>query len=366
MLHIPASEEDRELLEKLKKMADSIEPPASLSPEQIKNRLPDRKSISFSRRIAPYAAAAACLAVVLTGTSLFLKNQETSSDSILMENATQSASAAADATSEAAVAEADMAPEENNALEKENTVLYSADVAEESPKQPADSYEAIYEAVAGSAADNAVQDKRGLNVTAAMATPSATVDGTEYLLSGSQQLQAASTDGTAQTIELELSEGWIIRYLTEADGYLGVVGEIPEENKTFAVFYDVTEPMEPVQTASITQNGTMAGVWASPDGAVMLLSKWTPADPGDGSDPSAFIPTVDSGSGEELLLPEEILLGEGSGYLVATAIEPGTGTVVGRIACCGVSEKDGFTEDGFLWNGNLFRWENGSFIQTDF
>lgn len=367
MLHMPVSEEDRELLEKLKKMADSIEPPASLSPEQIKNRLPDRKTISFSRRIAPYAAAAACLAVVLTGTSLFLKNQGTASDSIQMETAVQSTSAADEAPSEAAVAEDTAVPEEENALLKENVILYSADAQEDvSSKNSADSYEAVYEAMADSFTDNAVQDKRGLSVTAAMATPAATVDGTEYLLSDGRQLQATLTDGTAQTIELELSEGWSIQYLLEADGRLGVTGEISEENKTFAVFYDVTEPLEPIETASIVQSGTLEGVSVSSDGTVLLLSEWTPADPGDGSDPSAFIPAVDSGAGEELLLPEEILLGEGGGYLVATVTEPASGTIVDKIACCGISQEDSFTEDGFLWNGNLFRWENGSFIQTDF
>lgn len=366
MLHMPVSEEDRELLEKLKKMADSIEPPASLSPEQIKNRLPDRKTIPFSRRIAPYAAAAACLAVVLTGTSLFLKNQETASDSLRMEKATQTASATDDASSEAAIAEADTPPEGNNALGKENTILYSADAQEDMvAEKSASSYEAIYEVITEAYTDNAVQDKRNLSVTAAMATPSATVDGTEYLLSGSQQLRAASADGTAQTIELELPEGWIIQYLTEAEGYLGVIGEIPEENQTFAVCYDVTEPMEPVQTTSVVQNGIMEGVSVSSDGTMLLLSEWTPSDPGDGSDPAAFIPAVDSGAGEELLLPEEILLGEGSGYLVATVTEPASGTIVGKIACYGVSEKDGFTTDGFQWDGSLFRWENGSFVQTD-
>ena len=366
MLHMPVSEEDRELLEKLKKMADSIEPPASLSPEQIKNRLPDRKIIPFSRRIAPYAAAAACLAVVLTGTTLFLKNQETASDGITMETVTQSASAADDASSEAAAAEADMAPEENNAIGKENTVLYSAEAQEDvSAEQSADSYETVYEAIISSAADSAVQDKRGLNVTAAMSAPSATVGGTEYRLSGAQQLQVVTEDGTAQTIEPALPEGGIIRYLTEAGGRLGVTGEVLEEERTFAVCYDVSEPLEPVETVSIVQSGTLEGVWVSSDGTLLLLSRWTPSDPGDGSDPSAFIPAVDTGSGAELLLPEEILMGKGSGYLVATAIDPGTGTVVGRIACCGVSGEDGFTGDGFQWNGSLFRWENGSFVKTD-
>ena len=367
MLHMPVSEEDRELLEKLKKMADSIEPPASLSPEQIKNRLPDRKIIPFSRRIAPYAAAAACLAVVLTGTTLFLKNQETASDGITMETVTQSASAADDASSEAAAAEADMAPEENNAIGKENTVLYSAEAQEDAAaEQSADSYETVYEAITGSAADSAVQDKRGMNVTsAAMSAPSAAVDGTEYCLSGVQQLKAVSADGTSQTVELALPEGWSIEYLTEAGGCLGVMGQISGADQTFAVCYDVSEPLEPVETVSIVQSGTLEGVWVSSDGTLLLLSRWTPSDPGDGSDPSAFIPAVDTGSGAELLLPEEILLGKGSGYLVATAIDPGTGTVVGRIACCGVSGEDGFTGDGFQWNGSLFRWENGSFVKTD-
>lgn len=58
----------KEFLGSLRKRADSVTPPPSLSPDAIKKQLPERPKITLTRRLAPFAAAAACLALILTGT----------------------------------------------------------------------------------------------------------------------------------------------------------------------------------------------------------------------------------------------------------------------------------------------------------
>ena len=66
MLQIPNPDEE-EFLGSLRKRADSVTPPPSLSPDAIKKQLPERPKITLTRRLAPFAAAAACLALILTG-----------------------------------------------------------------------------------------------------------------------------------------------------------------------------------------------------------------------------------------------------------------------------------------------------------
>ena len=59
MLQIPNPDEE-EFLGSLRKRADSVTPPPSLSPDAIKKQLPERPKITLTRRLAPFAAAAAC------------------------------------------------------------------------------------------------------------------------------------------------------------------------------------------------------------------------------------------------------------------------------------------------------------------
>ena len=64
ILQIPNPDEE-EFLGSLRKRADSVTPPPSLSPDAIKKQLPERPKITLTRRLAPFAA---CLALILTGT----------------------------------------------------------------------------------------------------------------------------------------------------------------------------------------------------------------------------------------------------------------------------------------------------------
>ena len=126
MQHIPTPEEENDFLQSLRARTSRVEPPESLSPEHIRENLPQRRAISMTRRIAPYAAMAACLAVILTGTAIFRKGGLSGSPELYTGNA---------ATSQAAVAEApDSVPKEADpymgfaaaALPENYSALYAA------------------------------------------------------------------------------------------------------------------------------------------------------------------------------------------------------------------------------------------------
>ena len=67
MKNIP---ENDALEQRIRKMAENIEPPTSLSAENLLRKLPPRQRISIARRYAPAMALAACLLIVLSGTAV--------------------------------------------------------------------------------------------------------------------------------------------------------------------------------------------------------------------------------------------------------------------------------------------------------
>lgn len=67
MKNIP---ENDVLEQRIRKMAENIQPPASLSAENLLRKLPPRQRISIVRKYTPAMALAACLLIVLSGTAV--------------------------------------------------------------------------------------------------------------------------------------------------------------------------------------------------------------------------------------------------------------------------------------------------------
>lgn len=367
MLHFPAPEEENDVfLNELRTMADSIEPPPSLAPEQIRDRLPDR--LPLTRRIAPYAAMAACLAVVLAGTRIFQRNQSTELRSGNVSSAPSSSQAAAQAN-DALGGTPEAYNESTEEAGQQECVPKAAPSDAMYAALSAPDYTAVYEAVRDSAAagnfDGAAneQDKASLAHKEAIRFQSV-----EYSLTEDGELLVFQGEAEARTVSLELPGGsWTAQSLLLAgtEERLIVLGEGLSDSGmpcSIAAFYDLSSPGEPVYANSYTQSGGGCRAFLS-EGVLILGSVWSPVSVGDGSDPGQYVPAVCQDGGCTLFYPEEIPLLEGepgAGYLVLTAADVRTGSIQSRLAGYGALSKAGFSEEGFLWNGACISWEDGT------
>lgn len=371
MLHFPAPEEENDaFLNELRAMGDSIEPPSSLAPEQIRNRLPDLNRIPLTRRIAPYAAMAACLAVVLTGVRIFQQNQASWLRSGNTSGAAASSQAAAqandaletyvDGLSEGAETAEGGQEECVQKTAPPNTAKYAASAPD---------YTAVYEAVQDNATaesfDGAAneQDKIFLACEEALRFQSV-----RYSLAEGCELLVFQGDTEAQTVSLELPDGrsWTAQnlLLSESEERLIVLGEGISDSGlscSIAAFYDISVPSDPVYAGSYAQSGSSCQAVLS-GGVLILQSIWIPANVEDGSDPGQYVPAVYQDGGCMLFYPAEIPLlegGAGSGYLVLTAADIRSGSVQSRLAGYGPLSEVSLSEKGVQWNGTCISWEGG-------
>lgn len=329
MLQIPNPDEE-EFLGSLRKRADSVTSPPSLSPDAIKKQLPERPKITLTRRLAPFAAAAACLALILTGTYA-LKSPGIAT----REYTNGSASSAA------------------------TLAIYDERACMPFAAQAAD-YSDIYQMVTenSSKAASFSNEKR---TVASGATDSDAL----YTLTESGRVER---DGTVLfTPEFPEGDSWKpVSLLLSADGSrLCVLGEGAFDSGTpssAALLYDLSDPAAPKLLTSFAQTGS-APMAAFSDNTLLFAALWQPEDPGDGSDPEAFVPGTFSNGFFSLLLPNQVENLGGSAYLTLTALDP-NGMILDNVSLYGHFDALILTENGAEWDGGSCPFDSSAF-QTE-
>ena len=346
MQHIPTPEEENDFLQSLRARTSRVEPPESLSPEHIRENLPQRRAISMTRRIAPYAAMAACLAVILTGTAIFRKGGLSGSPELYTGNA---------ATSQAAVAEApDSVPKEADP--------YMGFAATALPED----YSALYAAVEKSRSlEMGSADRTGSMENAKRSAGALKKDETSYSLTQNGQL-FLSTEGGAEnelTPEFPPEGTWTATELLLSGDRLVILGEgvfASGEPGSAAVVYDLSQPEMPSCLTSFAQSGGDLRAELA-NGLLILESTWTPADPSDGSQPERYVPSTWEDGWTQLFTSAEIPVVEsGSGYAVLTCTDLETGVTLSRLAGYGLTPGP-LSETGVAWGEYAVTWEDGNF-----
>lgn len=329
MLQIPNPDEE-EFLGSLRKRADSVTSPPSLSPDAIKKQLPERPKITLTRRLAPFAAAAACLALILTGTYA-LKSPGIAT----REYTTGSASSAA------------------------TLAIYDERACMPFAAQAAD-YSDIYQMVTENSnkAASFSNEKRTVD-------SGATDSDALYTLTESGRVER---DGTVLfTPEFPEGDSWKpVSLLLSADGSrLCVLGEGAFDSGTpssAALLYDLSDPAAPKLLTSFAQTGS-APMAAFSDNTLLFAALWQPEDPGDGSDPEAFVPGTFSNGFFSLLLPDQVENLGGSTYLTLTALDP-NGMILDNVSLYGHFDALILTENGAEWDGGSCPFDTSVF-QTE-
>lgn len=329
MLQIPNPDEE-EFLGSLRKRADSVTSPPSLSPDAIKKQLPERPKITLTRRLAPFAAAAACLALILTGTYA-LKSPSIAT----REHTNGSASSAA------------------------TLAIYDERACMPFAAQAAD-YSDIYQMVTenSSKAASFSNEKRTVD-------SGATDSDALYTLTESGRVER---DGTVLfTPEFPEGGSWKpVFLLLSADGSrLCVLGEGAFDSGTpssAALLYDLSDPAAPKLLTSFAQTGS-APMAAFSDNTLLFAALWQPEDPGDGSDPEAFVPGTFSNGFFSLLLPNQVENLGGSTYLTLTALDP-NGMILDNVSLYGHFDALILTENGAEWDGGSCPFDSSAF-QTE-
>lgn len=329
MLQIPNPDEE-EFLGSLRKRADSVTSPPSLSPDAIKKQLPERPKITLTRRLAPFAAAAACLALILTGTYA-LKSPGIAT----REHINGSASSAA------------------------TLAIYDERACMPFAAQAAD-YSDIYQMVTenSSKAASFSNEKRTVD-------SGATDSDALYTLTESGRVER---DGTVLcTPEFPEGGSWKpVSLLLSADGSrLCVLGEGAFDSGTpssAALLYDLSASAAPKLLTSFAQTGS-APMAAFSDNTLLFAALWQPEDPGDGSDPEAFVPGTFSNGFFSLLLPDQVENLGGSAYLTLTALDP-NGMILDNVSLYGHFDALILTENGAEWDGGSCPFDSSAF-QTE-
>lgn len=329
MLQIPNPDEE-EFLGSLRKRADSVTSPPSLSPDAIKKQLPERPKITLTRRLAPFAAAAACLALILTGTYA-LKSPGIAT----REYTTGSASSAA------------------------TLAIYDERACMPFAAQAAD-YSDIYQMVTenSSKAASFSNEKRTVD-------SGATDSDALYTLTESGRVER---DGTVLfTPEFPEGGSWKpVSLLLSANGSrLCVLGEGAFDSGTpssAALLYDLSDPAAPKLLTSFAQTGS-APMAAFSDNTLLFAALWQPEDPDDGSDPEAFVPGTFSSGFFSLLLPDQVENLGGSTYLTLTALDP-NGMILDNVSLYGHFDALILTENGAEWDGGSCPFDSSAF-QTE-
>lgn len=329
MLQIPNPDEE-EFLGSLRKRADSVTSPPSLSPDAIKKQLPERPKITLTRRLAPFAAAAACLALILTGTYA-LKSPGIAT----REHITGSASSAA------------------------TLAIYDERACMPFAAQAAD-YSDIYQMVTENSSKAAPFSNEKRTVDSG-----ATDSDALYTLTESGRVER---DGTVLfTPEFPEGGSWKpVFLLLSADGSrLCVLGEGAFDSGTpssAALLYDLSDPAAPKLLTSFAQTGS-APMAAFSDNTLLFAALWQPEDPGDGSDPEAFVPGTFSNGFFSLLLPDQVENLGGSTYLTLTALDP-NGMILDNVSLYGRFDALILTENGAEWDGGSCPFDSSAF-QTE-
>lgn len=326
MLQIPNPDEE-EFLGSLRKRADSVTSPPSLSPDAIKKQLPERPKITLTRRLAPFAAAAACLALILTGTYA-LKSPGIAT----REHTNGSASSAA------------------------TLAIYDERACMPFAAQAAD-YSDIYQMVTenSSKAASFSNEKRTVD-------SGATDSDALYTLTESGRVER---DGTVLfTPEFPEGGSWKpVSLLLSANGSrLCVLGEGAFDSGTpssAALLYDLSDPAAPKLLTSFAQTGS-APMAAFSDNTLLFAALWQPEDPGDGSDPEAFVPGTFSNGFFSLLLPDQVENLGGSAYLTLTALDP-NGMILDNVSLYGHFDALILTENGAEWDGGSCPFDSSAF-----
>lgn len=329
MLQIPNPDEE-EFLGSLRKRADSVTSPPSLSPDAIKKQLPERPKITLTRRLAPFAAAAACLALILTGTYA-LKSPGIAT----REYTTGSASSAA------------------------TLAIYDERACMPFAAQAAD-YSDIYQMVTENSSKAAPFSNEKRTVDSG-----ATDSDALYTLTESGRVER---DGTVLfTPGFPEGGSWKpVSLLLSADGSrLCVLGEGAFDSGTpssAALLYDLSDPAAPKLLTSFAQTGS-APMAAFSDNTLLFAALWQPEDPGDGSDPEAFVPGTFSNGFFSLLLPDQVENLGGSTYLTLTALDP-NGMILDNVSLYGHFDALILTENGAEWDGGSCPFDSSVF-QTE-
>lgn len=329
MLQIPNPDEE-EFLGSLRKRADSVTSPPSLSPDAIKKQLPERPKITLTRRLAPFAAAAACLALILTGTYA-LKSPGIAT----REYTTGSASSAA------------------------TLAIYDERACMPFAAQAAD-YSDIYQMVTENSSKAAPFSNEKRTVDSG-----ATDSDALYTLTESGRVER---DGTVLfTPGFPEGGSWKpVSLLLSADGSrLCVLGEGAFDSGTpssAALLYDLSDPAAPKLLTSFAQTGS-APMAAFSDNTLLFAALWQPEDPGDGSDPEAFVPGTFSNGFFSLLLPDQVENLGGSTYLTLTALDP-NGMILDNVSLYGHFDALILTENGAEWDGGSCPFDSSAF-QTE-
>lgn len=329
MLQIPNPDEE-EFLGSLRKRADSVTPPPSLSPDAIKKQLPERPKITLTRRLAPFAAVAACLALILTGTYA-LKSPGIATS----EHTNGSASSA------------------------EAVAIYDERACMPFAAQAAD-YSDIYQMVTENSSKAAPFSNEKCTVDSG-----ATDSDALYTLTESGRVER---DGTVLfTPGFPEGGSWKpVSLLLSADGSrLCVLGEGAFDSGTpssAALLYDLSDPAAPKLLTSFAQTGS-APMAAFSDNTLLFAALWQPEDPGDGSDPEAFVPGTFSNGFFSLLLPDQVENLGGSAYLTLTALDP-NGMILDNVSLYGHFDALILTENGAEWDGGSCPFDSSVF-QTE-
>lgn len=329
MLQIPNPDEE-EFLGSLRKRADSVTSPPSLSPDAIKKQLPERPKITLTRRLAPFAAAAACLALILTG-AYALKSPGIAT----REYTNGSASSAA------------------------TVAIYDERACMPFAAQAAD-YSDIYQMVIenSSKAASFSNEKRTVD-------SGATDSDALYTLTESGRVER---DGTVLfTPEFPEGGSWkpVFLLLSANGSRLCVLGEGAFDSGTpssAALLYDLSDPAASKLLTSFAQTGSVP-MAAFSDNTLLFAALWQPEDPGDGSDPEAFVPGTFSNGFFSLLLPDQVENLGGSTYLTLTALDP-NGMILDNVSLYGRFDALILTENGAEWDGGSCPFDSSAF-QTE-
>lgn len=222
-------------------------------------------------------------------------------------------------------------------------------------------YSDIYQMVTENSSKAASSSNKKHTVASSGATDSDAL----YTLTESGRVEQ---DGTV-LFTPEFPEGGFwkpVSLLLSADGSrLCVLGEGAFDSGTpssAALLYDLSDPAAPKLLTAFAQTGS-APMAAFSDNTLLFAALWQPEDPGDGSDPEAFVPGTFSDGFYSLLLPDQVEDLGGSTYLTLTALDP-NGMILDNVSLYGNFDALILTENGAEWDGGSCPFDRSAF-QTE-
>ncbi|MCL2784939.1 MAG: beta-propeller domain-containing protein [Propionibacteriaceae bacterium] len=171
---------------------------------------------------------------------------------------------------------------------------------------------------------------------------------------GKKTRQAATIDASQMTVGDELLTGPIVgmmisdsRLILLLHAFTPELGDWTRDQGSWlsmeasslkAVLYDISDPEHPEYLTMVTQSGTYVDSRLT-DGVLYLISRYyVESETTDPSQPDTYIPTVNTGDGDEVICPEDIdimpVVMEPT-YQVVTALNVTSGKLLGEQAILG-------------------------------